>query len=249
MEILKDLLDVFLHLDTVLNDWATTFGGWLYLVLFLIVFCETGLVVTPFLPGDSLLFAVGALAAMDSSTLSMPWLVGLLSVAAISGDSVNYFLGQKLGARAFQSESSRFFNKNHLVRTHAFYEVWGGITIIIARFMPIIRTFAPFVAGMGTMNYRKFWIYNIVGGIAWVMLFLLVGYNFGNIPGVKRNFQVVIFAIIFISILPMAIELILRWKRNRAAGRVSTQTSESLAATTAVHTPGPLPANPQEIGS
>ncbi len=205
---LKHLVDIFLHLDKHLNDWATTLGGGLYGILFLVVFCETGLVVTPFLPGDSLLFAVGALAATEGSPLSLPLVMGLLFAAAVLGDAVNYAIGSKIGPKAFQSEGSIFFNKKHLLRTEAFYERHGGKTIILARFMPIVRTFAPFVAGIGAMKYRRFLAFNVTGAAAWVLLLTLAGYAFGNIRVVKSNFEIVILAIVGLSVLPMVIELV-----------------------------------------
>src|SRR6185436_18717261 len=190
MELIHQAIDIFLHLDAHLNDMAGSMGGWLYLLLFLIVFCETGLVVTPFLPGDSLLFAVGALAAVDNSALHLPVVLVLLAVAAIVGDAVNYTIGYRIGPRVFSRETSRLLNKEHLLRTQAFYEKYGGKTIILARFMPIIRTFAPFVAGIGKMEYRKFSLFNVTGGIAWVVSFLLGGYFFAGSEVVKRNFHV-----------------------------------------------------------
>jgi membrane-associated protein len=217
MEVLQNLIDLVLHLDRHLNDLAGTLGPWLYLVLFLVVFCETGLVVTPILPGDSLLFAVGALAASPGSPLLIPVLLALLIVAAVAGDSVNYFLGQRFGARVFCSEESRFFNKKYLIRTQEFYAKYGGKTIILARFIPIIRTFAPFVAGMGQMNYRKFWLYNVAGGIAWVLIFLLGGYFLADSEIVKGRFHIVIMAIVLLSIMPAVIEFLLAWRRRRLA--------------------------------
>ena len=206
MELLNNLVDLFLHLDQHLNVLAGNMGGWLYLILFAVIFCETGLVVTPFLPGDSLLFAVGALAATAHSTLSLPLLAVLLIVAAISGDAVNYWIGYLLGPKVFQREDSWLLNKRHLLRAQGFYDRHGGKTIVLARFMPIVRTFAPFVAGVGRMQYRRFWLFNAVGGIAWVLLFLLGGYQFGTTPFVQRNFHIVILAIIVLSVLPIGIE-------------------------------------------
>jgi membrane-associated protein len=206
MDFFQQILDIFLHLDAHLNEWAGSLGAWLYLLLFLIIFCETGLVVTPFLPGDSLLFAVGALAATAGSPLSLPWLLVLLTVAAILGDAANYTIGFHVGPKVFCSESSWLLNKQHLLRTQRFYERHGGKTIILARFIPIIRTFAPFVAGIGRMHYPRFALFNVTGGIGWVASFLVLGYWFGNLPGVKKNFQYVILAIIFISVLPIVIE-------------------------------------------
>ena len=216
MDLIHQGIDIFLHLDVHLNELAGSLGGWLYVLLGLIVFCETGLVVTPFLPGDSLLFAIGALAAIEGSTLSLPAILALLSVAAVAGDAVNYTIGARVGPRVFTSETSRWLNKEHLLRTHAFYEKYGGKTIILARFMPVIRTFAPFVAGIGRMGYARFALYNVVGGIAWVFAFTLAGYFFGNVPFVKTNFHFVILAIIILSILPPVIEY-LRARRETAA--------------------------------
>jgi len=206
MELAQQLFSIFVHLDKHLELIIRDYGLWTYLILFLIIFCETGLVVTPFLPGDSLLFATGALAATTS--LEVGWLLGLLSIAAIAGDTANYWIGHAVGPRVFSGESSRFLNKEHLERTHRFYEKYGGKTIIIARFMPIIRTFAPFVAGVGSMNYARFTLYNIVGGLAWVAIFIVGGYLFGNIPMVKRNFTLVIMVIIVVSVLPGVVEFV-----------------------------------------
>ncbi len=210
MDLLKQLLDFFLHLDKHLSEVIRDYGTWTYLILFLIVFCETGLVVTPFLPGDSLLFAAGTFAALGALS---PWVLFVaLSAAAILGDTVNYWIGKKIGPRAF-SGTVRFLKQEHLRKTEAFYERHGRKTIIIARFVPIVRTFAPFVAGVGSMNYPVFLAYNIIGGVAWVALCVFSGYFFGNIPIVKRNFSVVIIAIILISTLPILWEA---WKARRA---------------------------------
>src|SRR6516225_1157656 len=179
MEFLGKLIDIFLHLNTYLNEYAGVLGPWLYLILFAIIFCETGLVVTPFLPGDSLLFAVGAVAS--SSSLSLPLVIVLLVIAAVLGDAVNYMAGSYIGPRVFTSERSWLLNKEHLMRTHRFYEKWGGKTIVIARFIPIVRTFAPFVAGIGKMEYHRFAVYNVAGGALWVLAFVLAGYEFGNV--------------------------------------------------------------------
>ncbi len=211
---MRELVDIVLHLDRHLNAWAGDLGGWLYALLFLVVFAETGLVVTPFLPGDSLLFAVGALSATDGSPISV-WLVGiLLMIAAIIGDAVNYAIGRRIGPKVFSSETSRLLNKEHLLRAQAFYERHGGKTIIIARFVPIIRTFAPFVAGIGQMSYPRFAFYNVIGAVSWVWSFLLLGFWFGNREIVKKNFTVVILAIIVISLIPAVIEFV---KARRAA--------------------------------
>lgn len=206
MELLNSFIEIVLHLDKYLDIVIRNYGTWTYVLLFLIIFCETGLVVTPFLPGDSLLFAVGTFAALGS--IDIGWLVVLLSLAAILGDNVNYWIGYFTGPRVFSREKSRFLNKEYLDRTHRFYEKYGGKTIVIARFIPIIRTFAPFVAGIGRMTYRRFTLYNIVGGIAWILIFVLGGYFFGNIPLIKRNFEIVILAIIFISVLPGVVEFL-----------------------------------------
>jgi membrane-associated protein len=204
VELITSLIDLFLHLDKHLNILIQDYGLWTYLILFIVIFCETGLVVTPILPGDSLLFAAGAFAA--SGVLNPLWLFGLLAIAAVAGDTVNYWIGNWVGPKIFHQEEVRFLKKEYLIRTHEFYERHGGKTIIIARFIPIIRTFAPFVAGIGQMTYFRFISYNVIGGIAWIALFVYGGYFFGNLPLVKRNFTLVIMAIIFISILPGIIE-------------------------------------------
>ena len=204
MEWVQQLLDFVIHLDRHLVALVTDYGAWTYAILFLIIFCETGLVVTPFLPGDSLLFAVGAVAA--TGALDPLSLCALLAVAAILGDTVNYAAGYWIGPIVFHREDSRLLNKQHLERTHRFYEKYGAKTIIIARFIPIIRTFAPFVAGIGRMTYARFLVYNVVGGAVWIIAFVYAGYFFGNIPLVKENFSLVILAIIVVSILPGVIE-------------------------------------------
>ena len=203
MEIINFLIDFILHLDEHLATIISQFGGWTYAILFLIIFMETGFVVTPFLPGDSLLFAAGSFAALGSLN---PWLLFiLLSIGAVLGDTVNYWIGHYIGDRAF-SGNIRWLKKEYLDKTHEFYEKHGGKTIILARFVPIIRTFAPFVAGVGSMSYGHFITYNVVGGIVWVGIFTFLGYFFGNLPFVQENFELVIFAIIFISILPPLFE-------------------------------------------
>ncbi len=206
MELIKTFLEILLHLDKHIDLLIRSYGAWTYGILFLIIFLETGLVVTPFLPGDSLLFAGGTFAALGS--LDAKWLILSLSVAAIAGDTVNYWIGYTIGPKVFNKEESRFLNKKYLYRTHRFYEKYGGKTIVLARFIPIIRTFAPFVAGIGSMTYGRFVLYNVSGGIAWVVILVLGGYLFGNIPVVKQNFSLVIFAIIILSILPGIIEFI-----------------------------------------
>ena len=210
MDWIHFFLDVFLHLNKHLGVVIQDYGTWTYAILFAIIFCETGLVVTPFLPGDSLLFAAGALA--HSGELNPMWLFVVLSAAAIAGDTVNYWIGAIIGPRAF-SGNIRFLKKEHLERTHRFYEKYGGKTIIIARFVPIVRTFAPFVAGIGAMNYARFIVFNIVGGVAWVALFVFGGYGLADIEPFKSHFSLVIVAIIVISVMPMAIEY-LRTRRS-----------------------------------
>jgi len=218
MDFIAKAIDFVLHLDKYLSGLIQTFGMWTYLVLFLVIFCETGLVVTPFLPGDSLLFAAGAFAA--SGSLKIGWLFLILAAAAVLGDTVNYWIGKKIGPKVFSKEKSRIFKKEYLDRTHRFYEKYGVETIIIARFVPIVRTFAPFVAGIGRMSYGRFISYNIIGGIGWVALFTFGGYFFGNIPFVKKNFSLVIIAIILISLIPILWEFIRhRREKKRSANR------------------------------
>jgi len=205
----QHVIEIFFHLDVHLNTWISFFGLWIYVILFLILFCETGLVVTPFLPGDSLLFTLGALAATDQTVLKLSVLLMVLIAAAIFGDAVNYMIGSRIGPRIFRSEKSRWLNKKHLISTQQFYDRHGGKTIIFARFLPIFRTFAPFVAGIGKMHYPRFALFNITGGIVWVLSFLLLGFYFGNIPVMKKHFEFVILGIIFISMLPMIFRIVL----------------------------------------
>ncbi|NPU85644.1 MAG: DedA family protein [Syntrophaceae bacterium] len=212
MDLILQFIDIFLHLERYISDILRIFGPWTYLVVFLIIFCETGLVVTPILPGDSLLFGLGAFAARGD--LDPVLLVSLLSLAAVLGDTVNYAIGKYVGPRVFHENTSRFLRREYLDRTHAFYERHGGKTIIIARFIPIIRTFAPFVAGIGTMTYRRFLSYNVIGGIAWIVTFVLGGYFFGNLAFVKRNFTLVIMVIIILSVMPGMIEYVRQRKQN-----------------------------------
>jgi membrane-associated protein len=215
MEIIKSLIDFVLHIDQHLVEIVHNYKTWTYLILFLIIFAETGLVVTPILPGDSLLFAAGAIVAKPESGLNIVVMCGLLMVAAILGDMVNYHAGRFIGVKAF-SGKYKLLKVEYLVQTQHFYEKHGGKTIIYARFIPIIRTFAPFVAGIGTMSYGKFASFNVVGGVAWVSSFLMLGYFFGGIPVIKENFTFVIFGIIFVSILPPIIELVRsRMKQDR----------------------------------
>jgi membrane-associated protein len=212
MNLLQHFIDLFLHLDKHLTALTAQYGGWTYGILFLVIFCETGLVVTPFLPGDSLLFAAGALAALGSLD---PWLLFLLlAVAAILGDTANYWIGHVFGARLMRA-NTRWIKKEHLDRTHQFYERYGGKTIILARFVPIVRTFAPFVAGLGAMRYRYFLLCNVVGGVIWVGLFVFAGYFFGNLPPVRENFSLVIVAIIGLSLLPFGIEYLKHLRLSR----------------------------------
>jgi membrane-associated protein len=217
MEFIGKLIDFVLHLDAHLNALIATYQLWTYLILFVVVFCETGLVITPFLPGDSLLFATGALAAAPGSPLRVHWLFLVLGVAAVLGDTVNYWIGHAVGPKIFSRKKVRFLKREHLDKTHAFYEKYGGVTIILARFIPIIRTFAPFVAGIGRMTYWRFIAYNVVGGISWVAIFLFGGYFFGNLPLVKRHFTIVVFAIIFISVLPGVIEYLRQRRKSPGA--------------------------------
>jgi membrane-associated protein len=205
------LIDLFLHLDAYLDVVIQQYGVWIYCLLFVVVFLETGVVVTPFLPGDSLLFTAGALAARGD--LAVGWLLLLLWLAAVLGDTVNYSIGHLIGPRAFHGQN-RFFKREHLDRTHQFYERHGGKTIVLARFIPIIRTFAPFVAGIGSMSYGRFVVYNVLGGLLWTVLFVIGGYAFGNQPLVKRNFTWVILAIILLSLMPLLIELVQNVRRK-----------------------------------
>ncbi len=220
---LLQCIDFFLHLDRYLSQIVQSMGGWTYAILFLVIFAETGLVVTPFLPGDSLLFAVGALAAIPESNLNLFALMALMLVAAILGDAVNYSIGRYMGPKVFKSDSGFLLNKEHLIRTQAFYEKHGGKTIILARFIPIVRTFAPFVAGVGHMSYPKFASYNVVGAVCWVIPFTTAGYLFGNLPFVKDSFHYVILAIIVLSVLPIVIE----FYRAKKDARLQRQLSKS----------------------
>jgi membrane-associated protein len=214
MEFMQQLLDIFLHVDHYLSQIVSQFGVWTYVILFLIIFAETGLVVTPFLPGDSLLFAAGAIAALPAAGLNIWVLIVVLIAAAILGDTVNYWIGHWVGPKAF-SGKSRFLKKEYLDRTNAFYEKHGGKTIILARFVPIVRTFAPFVAGIGAMNYSKFIVYNVVGGIVWVTMFTLLGYFFGNVPFIQKNFEYAIIAIVLLSLAPAIYEILAEKLRSR----------------------------------
>jgi len=212
-----EIIEWILHLDKHLAEFADQLGPWFYGLLFAIIFGETGLVIAPFLPGDSLLFAVGALAASQPDSLSIAVLLPLLIVAAIIGDAVNYAIGKWVGPQIFRKETGWLLNKNHLLRAQAFYDKHGAKAIVLARFLPILRTFAPFVAGIGGMQYRRFWLYNVVGGVAWVSLFLIGGYAFGTRPFVKDRFPLVILAIVVISALPIAYEWFKAYRESKPA--------------------------------
>ena len=207
IDLIKTFIDFLLHIDIYLQHWVSDYRYWTYFILFAIIFCETGLVVTFFLPGDSFLFAAGTVAAMPNHPLSIYVIIILLISAAFCGDNTNYFIGRYLGHKVYEKDY-KLIKKKYLIRTHEFYEKHGGKTLIIARFMPIIRTFAPFVAGVGTMKYIRFFTFSILGNIIWVVLFSLAGYFFGNIDIVRKNFSLAIMAIVFVSILPMLIAII-----------------------------------------
>jgi membrane-associated protein len=215
MDWLAKLINVILHLNLYLGQVADAYGSWIYALLFLIIFCETGLVVTPFLPGDALLFTVGTLTALNGP-LNLLAILVLLTVAGILGHATNYWIGNKIGQKLFSNPQSRIFNQKHLEQTHAFYERHGAKTIMLSRFIPLIRTFAPFVAGMGSMNYRKFFAYNVIGAFVWVFGIVLLGHFFGNIPYVQKNFSLVILAIVVISMIPPALEIFRAWRGSRA---------------------------------
>lgn len=218
MEYIHYIVDFILHIDVHLTELVAQYGVWIYAILFLILFCETGLVVTPFLPGDSLLFVAGALAALPSNSLDVHVMVFLMVVAAVAGDAVNYTIGRLFGAKLFANPNSKIFRRSYLEQTHKFYEKHGGKTIILARFVPIVRTFAPFVAGMGRMSYRHFAAYNVIGALIWVLLLTYAGYLFGNVPFVQNNLKFVIVAIIVVSVLPAIIEVIRHRKGTGKAG-------------------------------
>ncbi|AXU94317.1 DedA family protein [Erwinia persicina] len=219
MELIRFVVDFILHIDVHLAELVAQYGIWVYAILFLILFCETGLVVTPFLPGDSLLFVAGALAALPGNDLNVHTMVALMVVAAILGDAVNYTIGRLFGDKLFSNPDSKIFRRSYLDKTHAFYARHGGKTIILARFVPIVRTFAPFVAGMGKMSYRHFAFYNVTGGVLWVLLFTYAGYLFGNFPVVQENLKLLIVAIILLSVMPGVIEVV----RHRRAARQQKQ--------------------------
>jgi len=214
MELAAALWDFVLHLDAHLAAFVAQHGAWVYALLFAIVFCETGLVVTPFLPGDSLLFVVGTLAAAGGMDIRL--VMSILVAAALSGDNVNYWIGRWAGPKVFRLEDSRWFNRKHLERTHAFYERYGGQAIVLARFVPIVRTYVPFVAGVGSMPYGRFLAFSVAGALLWVLSLCLAGYWFGNIPAVRENLGAVILAIVIVSVLPMALAVVQAWRRRAA---------------------------------
>jgi len=218
MDFIYLVIDFILHIDAHLAELVAEYGIWVYAILFLILFCETGLIVTPFLPGDSLLFVAGAIAALPTNDLNVHLMVAVMITAAIIGDAVNYTIGRLFGERLFSNPSSKIFRRSYLDKTHAFYERHGGKTIILARFVPIVRTFAPFVAGMGHMSYRRFAFYNVTGAFIWVLLFTYAGYLFGNLPIIQENLKLLIVGIIVLSILPGVIEVI---RHKRAAAKQS----------------------------
>lgn len=215
IDLLKKLIDFILHIDTHLSEIIRDYGVWTYGVLFLIIFAETGLVILPLLPGDSLLFAAGALAALPESGLNVHLMALLLFIAAVLGDSLNYWIGGKIGPAVFKREDSIWLRKKHLERAHAFFEKYGGRAIILARFVPIVRTFVPFVAGVGAMTYRRFFAFNIIGGFVWIYAFTYMGFFFGNLPVVKKNFGLVIIAIIAVSVAPILVEGVRAWREQR----------------------------------
>ncbi len=218
MDAIRFIIDFILHIDVHLAELVAAYGVWVYAILFLILFCETGLVVTPFLPGDSLLFVAGTLSALPSNDLNVHVMVVLMVIAAILGDAVNYTIGRLFGAKLFSNPDSKIFRQSYLDKTHAFYERHGGKTIILARFVPIVRTFAPFVAGMGHMSYRHFAFYNVTGALLWVLTFTYAGYFFGTIPLIQENLKVVMVLIILASVLPGVYEVV---RHKRAAARQS----------------------------
>lgn len=224
IDLVKKLIDFILHIDQHLAEIIRDYGLWTYAVLFAIIFAETGFVITPFLPGDSLLFAAGAFCARPETGLNVHFMAGLLFIAAVLGDTLNYWLGSKIGHAVFTRDDSVWLRRKHLDRAHAFFEKYGGRAIILARFVPIVRTFVPFVAGAGSMTYSRFIAYNLLGGFVWIYFFIYAGFWFGNQPFVQKNFKLVILAIIMLSVIPIVWELILGWRAARkAAAQPSTQ--------------------------
>ncbi|MBC8039515.1 MAG: DedA family protein [Opitutaceae bacterium] len=220
IDLLKKLIDFILHIDVHLSEIIRDYGMWTYGVLFLIIFAETGLVILPLLPGDSLLFAAGALAALPESGLNVHVMALLLFIAAVLGDSLNYWIGNKIGPAVFRREDSLWLRKKHLERAHAFFEKYGGRAIILARFVPIVRTFVPFVAGVGAMTYRRFFLFNVIGGFVWIYAFTYLGFFFGNMTVVKKNFGLVILAIIAVSVAPILIEGVRAWREQRRTAQL-----------------------------
>lgn len=237
MEYLYSVVDLFLHLDKHLDSIIRDYGVYTYVILFLIIFAETGLVITPFLPGDSLLFAAGMLVSRPSSPMNVVWLFVLLTIAAILGDTVNYWIGKFFGPRIFRSEKARLLKREHLEKTHAYFEKYGGKTIVIARFIPIVRTFAPFVAGVGSMTYSKFIFYNVSGAILWVGVCVFGGYLFGNIPLVQKNFTLITLLVILVSLLPIVTEML---KSRREKRRQHLAATEKVAGATPVSVEKPV---------
>lgn len=215
IELAKKLVDFILHIDRHLAEIIAAYGAWTYAVIFAIIFVETGLVIMPFLPGDSLLFAAGAFCAKPETGLNVHAMAFLLFLAAVLGDTVNYWIGAKIGPAVFKRDDSIWLRKKHLARAHEFFERYGGRAIILARFVPIVRTFVPFVAGVGQMTYPRFLAYNVIGGFAWIYFFTYAGYLFGNQPFVQKNFKLVILAIIILSVVPMVVEFFREWQRAR----------------------------------
>lgn len=222
LDFIKGIADFIIHIDRHLAEIISNYGAWTYAILFLIVFAETGLVVTPFLPGDSLLFAAGAFCAKPETGLNVHFMAILLFVAAVIGDAVNYWIGARVGPAVFKREDSFLLRRKHLERAHAFFEKYGGRAIILARFVPIVRTFVPFVAGVGQMTFSRFVAYNVIGGFVWVYFFTYAGFAFGNQPFVQKNFKLVILAIIVLSVLPMVFEGLREWRAIRRAKQEET---------------------------
>jgi membrane-associated protein len=223
IDLIKKLIDFILHIDAHLAEIIRDYGLWTYAVLFLIIFAETGLVVTPFLPGDSLLFAAGAFCAMPDTGLNVHLMAALLFVAAVMGDTLNYWIGSKIGPRVFAREDSFLLRKKHLDRAHVFFEKYGGRAIILARFVPIVRTFVPFVAGVGQMTYSRFIAYNLIGGFIWIYFFTYAGFFFGAHPFIQKNFKLVILAIIILSVLPIVFEFIRARQESKKAARAGAE--------------------------
>lgn len=214
-DLIKKLIDFILHIDRHLAEIIAAYGVWTYVILFLIIFAETGLVVMPLLPGDSLLFAAGAFCAKPETGLNVHLMAFLLFIAAVIGDTLNYWIGSKIGPAVFKREDSIWLRKKHLERAHEFFEKYGGRAVILARFVPIVRTFVPFVAGVGAMTYSRFIAYNIIGGFVWIYFFTYAGWMFGNQPFVQKNFKVVILAIIILSVVPIVVEFVKEWRKSR----------------------------------